>query len=97
MLLSVSDSPLNEVVVFEVHGFDDATQLCRRLAGEWFTWVQSDDGYRSVAVLLDPRADDFAGLMQTVRQWAVERGGETIRFELDGRRYALGIGMRAAA
>jgi hypothetical protein len=93
----VADSLLNEVVVFEVRGFEDATQLCRRLAGDWFTWVQSADGYRSVAVLLDLTAPDLAGLMQTVREWALERGGSTIRFELDGRSYALETGMKAAA
>lgn len=90
-------NPIDEIVLFEVRGFDDATQLCRRLAEDWFAWVQSEDGYRSVAVLLDPRAGDLAGLMRTVQQWALEQGGDTIRFELDGRRYALEIGMKAAA
>jgi hypothetical protein len=93
----VPTNPIDEVVLFEVCGFEDATQLCRRLAGEWFAWVQSEDGYRSVAVLLDPRAGDLAELMRTVQQWALEQGGDTIRFELDGRRYALGIGLQAAA
>lgn len=93
----VLDSPLSEAVVFEVGGFDDATQLCRRLAGDWFTWVQSQDGYRFVTVLLDPRAGDFAKLMHIVQQWAAELGGGAIPFELDGRRYALAPGMRVAA
>jgi hypothetical protein len=93
----VFDSQIDEVVLFEVRGFEDATELCRRLAGEWFAWVQSDDGYRSVAVLLDPRASDLAGLMRTVQEWVLEKGDETIRFELDGRSYALETGMKAAA
>jgi hypothetical protein len=93
----VFDSQIDEVVLFEVRGFEDATELCRRLAGEWFAWVQSDDGYRSVAVLLDPRASDLAGLMRTVQEWVLEQGDETIRFELDGRSYALETGMKAAA
>jgi len=83
--------------VFEVSGFDDATQLCRRLAGDWFTWVQSQDGYRFVTVLLDPRAEDLARLLRTVQQWAAELGGDTIPFVIDGRRYALDASMRAAA
>ena len=91
------DSPLSEAVVFEVSGFDDATQLCRRLAGDWFTWVQSQDGYQFVTVLLDPRAADLAKLLRVVQQWAVERGRNAISFELDGRSYALDAGMRAAA
>ena len=83
--------------MFEVSGFDDATQLCRRLAGDWFTWVQSQDGYRFVTVLLDPRAGDLAKLMRVVQQCATELGRDAILFELDGRRYTLAAGMRAAA
>jgi hypothetical protein len=93
----VPDSSIDEVVLFEVRGFEDATQLCRRLAGDWFAWVQSEDGYRSVAVLLDSESGDLAGLMRMVQQWLLEHGGDTIRFELDGRRYALELGMKAAA
>lgn len=93
----VLDSRLSEAVVFEVSGFDDATQLCRRLAGDWFTWVQSQDGYRFVTVLLDPRAANLAKLMRVVQQWAADFGREGIPFELDGRRYALYAGMKAAA
>jgi hypothetical protein len=95
--VSVPDNPLDEVVLFEARGFDDATQLCRRLAEDWFAWVQSEDGYRSVAVLLDPEAGDLARLMRAVQQWQLEQGGGSLRFELDGRRYALEIGMKAAA
>ena len=91
------DSPIDEVVLFEVRGFEDATELCRRLAKGWFAWVQSEDGYRSVAVLLDPGAADLAGLMRTVQQWVLEKGDDTIRFELDGRRYELETGLQAAA
>jgi hypothetical protein len=93
----VYDSPIDEVVMFEVRGFEDATELCRRLAGNWFAWVQSEDGYRSVAVLLDSGAADLAGLMRTVQQWVLEKGGDTVRFELDGRHYELEIGLQAAA
>jgi hypothetical protein len=93
----VFNSSIDEVVLFEVRGFEDATELCRRLAAQWFAWVQSEDGYRSVAVLLDPRGSDLAGLMRTVQGWVHEKGGDSIRFELDGRYYALETAMKAAA
>jgi len=93
----VIEDSLSEAVVFEVDGFDNATQLCRRLAADWFTWVESQDGYRFVTVVLGASGDDLAKLMRNVQQWAAERGGDTIRFELDGRRYALEPYARAAA
>jgi hypothetical protein len=93
----VLDSPLDEVVVFEVSGFEDATQLCRCLGADWFAWVQSADGYRSVAVLLDPRARDLGSLLQAAQQWFVQRGCDAICFELDGRHYAIETALKAAA
>jgi hypothetical protein len=32
-----------------------------------------------------------------VQQWVLEKGGDTVRFELDGRHYELEIGLQAAA
>ena len=91
------EGSLSNAVVFEVDGFDNATQLCRRLATDWFTWVESQDGYRFVTVVLGANGDDLAKLMRSVQQWAAERSCDTIRFELDGRRYGLEPSARAAA
>jgi hypothetical protein len=83
------DSPFSEVVEFEIPSFEDATRLCRRLAPDWFTWVESYDGLRLVIVMLVPHADDLAALLRTVQEWGRQKGADAIPFELDGRRYVL--------
>jgi len=87
---------LNEVVLFEIPGFEDATQLCRRLGMDWLTWVQSNDSLRFVAVMLLPEEGDLAVLLRTVQRWIAGRGLDKVRFELDGRRYALDAGQAAS-
>ena len=84
-----SASPINDVVLFEIQRFEDATELCARLAGNWFAWVQSYDDLRFVAVMPLPDQADLAVLLRTVQRWVAERGRGPIRFEVDGRRYAL--------
>ena len=81
--------PLSDVILFELLDFEEATELCRRLAMDWFTWVQSADGHRSVAVVLVPDEAGLAVLLRTVQRWIGEHGRGAISFELDGRRYAL--------
>jgi hypothetical protein len=84
-----SGSPLNEVVLFEIAGFEAATELSARLAMDWFAWVQSYEELRFVAVMLVPDGGDLATLLRSVQRWLSDRGGGPIRFELDGRLYTL--------
>ena len=83
------DGPLSDVVLFEIPGFEDATDLCARLAVDWFSWVQAYDDLRFVAVMPLPDDGDLAVLLRTVQRWVGERGRGPIGFEVDGRRYAL--------
>jgi hypothetical protein len=85
-------SPLNEVVLFEIPGFDEATQLSARLAEDWFSWVQTHDRLRLVAVMLRAEDGDLALVLRSVQRWGAESGRGLIPFELDGRRYALDTG-----
>lgn len=85
-------SPMNEVVMFEIPGFEDATQLSARLAEDWFSWVQSHDSLRLVAVMLRADEGDLAALLRSVQRWGAERDRGLIPFELDGRRYVLDTG-----
>jgi len=87
-------NPLNEVVLFEIPGFEDATGLAARLAEDWFSWVQTHDTLRLVAVMLREDDGDLAVLLRTVQRWGSERGRAVIPFELDGRQYALDAGAR---
>jgi hypothetical protein len=80
---------LNEIVLFEIQGLEEASEFCRRLAIDWLTWVQTCEGRRCVAVLLVPDEGDLAVLFRTVQRWLAEQGRGAMPFELDGRRYAL--------
>jgi hypothetical protein len=83
------DTELNELVFFEIPGFDLAARLCERVGSDRLAWVQSGDGIRRVAVLIQPEEGDLAALLRTVELWVAEHGLVAIRFELDGRLYVL--------
>lgn len=83
------DAHLDDVVLFEIPAFEDATELCARLAVDWFAWVQAYDDLRFVAAMPMPDEDDLAVLLRTVQRWGAEHGRPSIPFELDGRRYVL--------
>lgn len=89
-------SPLSEVVEFEIPAFEEATRLYLRLALDWFTWIETRDGMRFVVVMLVP-ADDLAALLRTVQEWGRRHRLAEIPFELDARRYVLDAGDRRAA
>jgi hypothetical protein len=86
------DASLNELVLFEIPGFELATQLCERVGADRLAWVQSGDGIRRVAVLIQPQEGDLAAILRTVERWVAEHGLVAIRFELDGRIYVLESG-----
>jgi hypothetical protein len=86
------DAELNELVFFEIPGFELAARLCERVGSERLAWVQSGDGIRRVAVLIQTEEGDLAALLRTVERWVAEHELVAIRFELDGRLYVLDSG-----
>ena len=85
-----STSSLDDVILFEISGFEEAMELCELLAKARLAWVESRDDLRRVAVLLQPGEEgDLAALLRTVEGWVAERGLVAIRFEVDGRDYLL--------
>jgi hypothetical protein len=85
-----STSSLDEVILFEISGFEQALELCELLARERLAWMESRDDLRRVAALLRPgEEDDLAALLRTAEGWVAERGLVAIRFEVDGRAYLL--------
>jgi hypothetical protein len=86
------DTELNELVFFEIPGFELAARLCERVGSERLAWVQSGDGIRRVAVLIQTQEGDLAALLRTVERWVAEHELVAIRFELDGRLYVLDAG-----
>jgi hypothetical protein len=86
------DASLNEVVCFDIPGFDRAIDLCEVVGSKWLAWVQKSEGIRRVAVLIQPVEGDLAALLRMVEGWVAEHGLVAIRFELDGRAYVLESG-----
>ena len=86
------DAELNELVFFEIPGFELAARLCEQVGSERLAWVQSGDGIRRVAVLIQTEEGDLAALLRTVERWVAEHELVAIRFELDGRLYVLDCG-----
>jgi hypothetical protein len=89
------DTELNEVVFFEIPGFDRAMQLCELVGSERLAWVQNGEGIRRVAVLIQSEEGDLAVLLRLVERWVAEQGLLAIRFELDGCMYVLESGESA--
>jgi hypothetical protein len=87
-----SDTPLNELVFFEIPGVELAAQLCEEVGSERLAWIQSGGSIRRVAVLIQPEDGDLAAILRTVERWVADHGLFAIRFELDGRTYVLEAG-----
>jgi hypothetical protein len=86
------DAVLNELVLFEIPGFDRAARLCELVGSKRLAWVQNGEGIRRVAVLIQSEEGDLAVLLRLVERWVAEQGLLAIRFELDGRMYVLESG-----
>jgi hypothetical protein len=80
---------LDETVLFELPTARAAEQLLAHLSPHRLAWLQSDDPISVVGVLLGPEADDFAQLLRSVQEWLDRIGFAAIRFDVDGRIYAL--------
>jgi hypothetical protein len=83
------DEAFDNVVLFEVGETREALRLCDFLKDERAAWLYDRDDERFVAALLGTDPCDLATLLRSVEIWAFDRGLLGIRFELDGRAYAL--------
>jgi len=85
----VGDLSLNEIVLFEVPARSGATQLLAELSTSRLAWMERGDDVSVIGVLLNPDEDDLARLLRAVEAWVEKRGLLAVRFEVDGRTYAL--------
>jgi hypothetical protein len=83
------DDTLDDVVLFEVGETHEALRLFEHLRGERAVWLYDREDARFVAAMLAGEPCDLATLLRSVEAWAFDRGALGVRFELDGRVYAL--------
>ena len=84
-----AEETLDDVVLFEVGETQEALWLCDFLRGERAVWLYDRGDERFVAAIVSTEPSDLATLLRSVEAWAFDRGLLGIRFELDGRAYAL--------
>jgi hypothetical protein len=85
-----ADDPLDNVVLFDVPFQIDA--LCEVLQADRLAWLHFRDGRQYVAAALRGHPDDLATLLRCAEDWAVRHCLGQLRFEVDGRAYALVTG-----
>ncbi|HEX9141567.1 MAG TPA: hypothetical protein VF833_05005 [Gaiellaceae bacterium] len=85
----IGGNSLNEIVLFEVPALSGATQLLAELSTARLAWMERGDDVSVIGVLLNPDEDDLARLLREVEAWVGTRGLLAVRFEVDGRTYAL--------
>lgn len=89
-------SLLDDVVVFDVPGKQEAEYLYQLLQAGRLAWTYQRDGTTLVAASLRAEPEDLADLLRSVEAWAVERALSGVIFEVDGRAYALESPSRVA-
>jgi len=83
-----SASFLSEIVAFEVPDARLAHRLCALLSSDRLAWV--DEGEAAiVGGVLGTDPTDLANLLRGVENWLTTEGLMAIRYEVDGRTYAL--------
>lgn len=85
----IGGNSLNEIVLFEVPARSGARQLLAELSTSRLAWMERGDDVSVIGVLLNPDEDDLARLLREVEAWVGTRGLLAVRFEVDGRTYAL--------
>ncbi len=91
--MSAETAP-NRILQFEIPA-RDAKPLLAELSSSRLAWMEGGDEIATINVLLNPGKEDMASLLGTVKEWVAQRGLNAIRFELDGRAYALQPGAAA--
>ena len=84
-----SETPLDEIVLFELPSKYFAEQLLLSALSERVAWLQIGDAASIVGVLLTPDELDLARLLREVQNWLDRSGLLALRFEVDGRAYVL--------
>jgi hypothetical protein len=84
-----SETPLDEIVLFELPSKYFAEQLLLSALSERVAWLQIGDAASIVGVLLMPDELDLARLLREVQTWLDRSGLLALRFEVDGRAYVL--------
>jgi hypothetical protein len=84
-----SETPLDEIVLFELPSKYFAEQLLLSALSERVAWLQIGDAASIVGVLLTPDELDLARLLREVQTWLDRSGLLALRFELDGKAYVL--------
>ena len=84
-----SETPLDEIVLFELPSKYFAEHLLLSALSERVAWLQIGDAASIVGVLLTPDELDLARLLREVQTWLDRSGLLALRFEVDGRAYVL--------
>jgi hypothetical protein len=84
-----SETPLDEIVLFELPSKYFAEQLLLSALSERVAWLQIGEAASIVGVMLTPDELDLARLLREVQTWLDRSGLLALRFELDGRAYVL--------
>src|SRR4051812_19386869 len=79
------------VVRFEVCDHATGVRLMQRLAPRWAAMFCGSGDEYCVKGRLRPEADGVAGLLRAAGGFVREGGLVELRFELDDRRYAIGV------
>jgi hypothetical protein len=80
---------LRDVVLFELPSPSLGARLMEHVGSERFAWKPSEQELQVVGVVLTSDDLDLAHLLRNVQSWLALQGLASIRFELDGRSYAL--------
>jgi hypothetical protein len=83
------DPFFDEIVVFELPTLTFAHYLLDHLGSDRFAWRHVPQSDTAVAVLLTSDELDLATLLRSVQSWIAQVGLRVVRFEVDGRTYAL--------
>ena len=83
------NTSLDEIVLFELPTQEASESLVMHLGQTRLAWLQSGEAGTVVGVLLNPDDGDLAVLLRSVESWVDQSGFAGIRFEVDGRVYAL--------
>jgi hypothetical protein len=84
----MASTSLNEVVMFELPDGTLAERLCALLSPTRLAWVDTGEAV-VVGAVLDSDPADLAQLLRGVETWITAEGLMAIRYEVDGRTYAL--------
>jgi hypothetical protein len=81
------DETFEDVVLFDIP--THTAQLYALLRKDRLAWMHVRDEKTLVAVALRPNVEDLGVLLRSVESWMADERIVQLRFEIDGRSYAL--------